>query len=250
MRYSVLTYIFGDYECVHEVKEKDMCAEYILVTDNPTLKSETWTVICDDSLKGLSVFDKCYAVRFHPFQYVNTDLCVRIDGSIEIRKSLMPLINEMERGNYDRCLMIHPDRNTMPDEYAVWVKVRNYPQERATRCLDFMARIGYDFNYKGLFQFGFEIVSNNEVNRQLNDITYQALRDLGTNGQIERVDQTIFSMLANLYFSTMLKVLPVSQLLITDGQMMQLYEHKSIRKNNSRPTIAPMMFGRLCEVWK
>ena len=39
MRYTVLTYIFNDYERVHEVKEKDPDADYVLVTDDPHLTS-------------------------------------------------------------------------------------------------------------------------------------------------------------------------------------------------------------------
>ncbi len=47
MRYTVLTYIFNGYEQVHEVGEKDFDADYVLVTDDPNLKSETWRVIYD-----------------------------------------------------------------------------------------------------------------------------------------------------------------------------------------------------------
>ena len=40
-RYTVITYIFGNYEKVHEVLEKDPEADYVLVTDNPNLHSDT-----------------------------------------------------------------------------------------------------------------------------------------------------------------------------------------------------------------
>lgn len=62
-RYSVLTFIFNDYEPVREIKEKSPDADFILVTDNPSLTSETWTVLYDPKLSGLSVFEKCYQVR-------------------------------------------------------------------------------------------------------------------------------------------------------------------------------------------
>ena len=44
MRYTVLTYIFNGYEQVHEIKEKDPDADYVLVTDNQRLTSSTCTV--------------------------------------------------------------------------------------------------------------------------------------------------------------------------------------------------------------
>ena len=41
VKYSVLTYIFDGYEIVQEIEQKDPEAEYILVTDDPNLKSDT-----------------------------------------------------------------------------------------------------------------------------------------------------------------------------------------------------------------
>ena len=49
-KYSVLCYIFNGYEQVREVQEKDPNAEYILVTDDPKLKSKTWKVVYDEKL--------------------------------------------------------------------------------------------------------------------------------------------------------------------------------------------------------
>lgn len=81
-RYTVLTYIFNGYEFVHEVGEKDPEADYVLVTDDPNLTSETWRVVYS-STPGYSPFAKCYDERFHPFRYADTPIVVRVDGSIE-----------------------------------------------------------------------------------------------------------------------------------------------------------------------
>ena len=127
MRYTVLTYIFDNYERVHEIAHKEDDVEYLLITDNPRLHSNTWTVCIDPTLDYLSTFDKCYRVRFHPFHYATTDTVVRIDGSIGIRGSLTPLVDAVIKGNYDRCLMIHPNRNNIEQEYDVWCRHRDYP---------------------------------------------------------------------------------------------------------------------------
>ena len=58
-RYTVLTYIINRYEVVHEILEKDPEAEYLLITDDASLTSDTWTVVYDPDLEGLSTFDKC-----------------------------------------------------------------------------------------------------------------------------------------------------------------------------------------------
>ena len=207
MRYTVLTYIFNGYERVHEVKEKDPDADYVLVTDNPHMTSETWRVIYDP-MPRYSAFAKCYTVRFHPFNYADTPIIVRIDGSIGINKSLKPIVDEFERGKFDRCLMIHPHRNTLPSEYDVWV---------------------------------------NRVNNEINDLTFGLLCLMGT-GSIERVDQTITSAVINRFFSG-LKVLPVSEDIITDGKLMQWYFHNSDKSIPQKTdNIEPILCGKPCKI--
>ena len=252
MRYTVLTYIFNGYEQVHEVGEKDPKADYVMVTDDPKLTSRTWRVVCDNSLSRLSPFDKCYQVRFHPFRYAATPIVVRVDGSFEVRKPLTRIVDEYERGDYDRCMMIHPERNTMPAEYDAWCKTRGYSIVQAAKCLTMMESMGYDLSYRGLFEAGFEVVSDTPINRDVNDLTFGLLTALGTDRKIERVDQTILSFVINRFFADSIRILPVPETIITDGNLMQWYQHNSKTKTipvNPR-TITPMMFNRECEVWK
>lgn len=249
MRYTVLTYIFGDYERVHEVKEKDPEADYVLVTDNLELESDTWRIVHDAGLRGLTVWEKCYAVRFHPFKYTTADIVVRIDGSIGINQSLKPIIDEFERGKYDRCLMIHPRRNTMPDEYHIWVHARGYSQQQAERCLNTMKMLGYDWNYKGLFQGCFEVVRRNRINELTNDTTFDLLRYLAGDGHIQRVNQTILSFVINHLFSDSMKVLPVSENIVY-GDMMTWYSHNSDQPQKQLHMIEPWMFNKPVEVWQ
>lgn len=244
-KYTVLTYIFGGYENVHEIQEKDKNAEYILVTDDPALTSDTWEVVYDGGLVGKPAFEQCYQVRFHPFKYAHTDTVVRVDGSIKILKSLKPLLDTFLQGGYDRCLMIHPKRNTMPAEYEEWVTTRGYPREQADRCLSFMERMGYDLNTKGLFQGCFEIVRKSKVNTELNNLTFDLLRYLGQDS-IERIDQTVFSFVVNHMYSDRLKVMPVPDDVVSDGRLMQWYHHKSNKKITViEDKIPPVMFGKI-----
>ena len=154
MKYSVLTYIIGDYECVHEIKEKDPEAEYILVTDNVNLTSDTWEVLVVDNPHPEDNFDLCYKIRFNPFDYVHTDIVVRIDGSMQVNQSLAPIIKKFEDEKYDIALLFHPTRSTLIEEYTAWVQQRGYNMEQANAVLNFLAAFeGYDVkNYKGLYQ--------------------------------------------------------------------------------------------------
>lgn len=242
MRYTVLTYIFNGYERVHEVRKKDPDADYVLVTDDPHLTSETWRVVCDP-MPRFSPFAKCYQVRFHPFRYADTPIIVRVDGSIGINKSLKPIVDKFERGKYDRCLMIHPHRNTLPSEYDMWVKTRNYPRQQADKCMRALQRMGYDLEQKGIYQGCFEVLRDNRTNTDINDLTFALLCLLGT-GSIERIDQTITSAIINRFYGNM-KVLPVSEDIITDGDLMTWYFHNSDKAIPQKMNlIAPIFAGK------
>ena len=208
-KYTVMTYIFGGYEFPHEVMEKDPDAEYLLITDDPNLKSATWDVICDPSLAGRNPIESNYDVRLHPFRYAHTDVVVRIDGSIELKKSLAPLLKAFNDGGYDRCLMIHPARNNFEQELECWITQRHYPEAQAQHCMAIMQHLGYDLGRKGLYQGCFEIVRFNRVNTIINTLTHGLLRYAATDGHIERVNQTWLSMVVNHLFDGQLKVMPV-----------------------------------------
>ena len=249
-KYTVMTYIFGGYEFPHEVMEKDPDAEYLLITDDPNLKSATWQVVYDPSLKGRNPIEANYDVRLHPFRYAHTDVVVRLDGSIELKKSLAPLLKAFNDGGYDRCLMIHPARNNFAQELECWITQRNYPQEVADRTLRMMKAWGYDVDgYQGMFQGCFEIVRNTEKNRDINRLTYQLMKYTGGEEVIDRLDQHIFSFVVNTLHQD-LKVLPVSENLITMGsKWAQWYIHKSMRPISNPGKIQPMMFNHPCECW-
>lgn len=245
MRYTVLTYIFNGYERVHEIGEKDPEADYILVTDNAQLHSNTWQVI-HDPMPRLSPFGKCYEVRFHPFRYAKTPIVVRVDGSIGIRQPLTPFVDEFERGRYDRCLMIHPHRNTIPDEYNVWCQTRGYSIVQAAKCMKAMERMGYKLNRRGLYQGCFEIQRDTEINHAVNDLTFCLLALMGGQGKIERIDQTVTSAVINRFFSDM-RILPVSEDIVTDGRYMQWYFHNSDKPIPQKAHyIAPVFAGKPC----
>ena len=225
MRYTVLTYIFNGYEQVHEIKEKDPDADYVLVTDDPQLKSDTWRIVCDQMLEGMTPIEKCYQVRFQPFGYADTDIVVRLDGSIGINQPLKPLIDEFERGSFDRCLMIHPYRDNMTDEYQAWIEIRGYSIRQASRCLKTMEHLGYDLNRKGLYQACFEIVRNNRVNRLINGMTLNLLNYAG-GAHAERINQTWLTFVVNHMFDNRLKIMPVTEDIL-HSEMMTWYQHNS-----------------------
>lgn len=226
-KYSVLTYNLGGYEIIHEIPKEAINPEieYIYVTDDHNIKSDTWTIVYVDDLTG-SVFDKCYQIRFFPFKYVNTDIVMRVDGSMSITNDVMWLFDSFEKFGYDAAVMIHPGRNTMVPEYAAWCNIRGYSPDQAMKCLNFLfGKLQYDVNnYKGLYQGNFTIQRNDNFNNAWNLETYDILKHLATEPDtIERIDQTIWSAILNINYQYK-NIMPISNL-ITNGQFFNWYVH-------------------------
>ena len=118
-KYTVLTYDFGGYEKVHEIKEKSPNAEYLYVTDNQDLQSDTWEIMYIDNPWPDDVFRLCYEVRFNPWNYVDTDIVVRVDGSIGIDRNLDELVQYFIDGDYDIGFPLHPLRDTMIHDHLM-----------------------------------------------------------------------------------------------------------------------------------
>lgn len=230
MKYSVLCYIINGYEDVKEIGEKDPDCEYILVTDNKDLRSETWKVVYDESLHDLpSIFDRCYSIRFNLFKYATTSTCIYIDANIQIHKSLKPMIDVFNAGQYDMCMMPHPLNCQFIQEYKNWINWRKYPVANAQKFMNLLQASHYDINYKSLFQGCFKIVRNNKTNSDFDNLSLAFLKYLGADGEIERLDQTVYSFVLNQWFSSK-KILPVSEQIVR-SEFMTWYWHKSNQKN-------------------
>ncbi len=232
MQYSILSFLFNDYEILREPVEVSPNCEYVLVTDNPHLVSSKWHIkYLPNALKDADGFTKSFYVRYHPFEFVSTPICCIIDGSVLIKKSIDKLISVFERRQSDTALMVHFSQINAYDEYPFWVQNRGYSPIQAAKSIAFMEALGYPKTYKGTFEAGFRICRNNTINHQLNNITYMSLQHIGRDElHIERVDQCIFSAIVNTKF-TQLNVLPVTRQIIQNPYMQYCY-HQSTRESS------------------
>lgn len=246
-KYSVLTYNIDGYEILHEIECITEGVEYVYVTDDKTITSSTWNVVYVDNEHPEDNFDLCYKIRFNPFDYVHSDIVIRIDGSMVVAGNLDKLVEIYNSKNYDIMLEIHPTRNTMYEEYVTWCKFRGYPIEQANKCLGYMEQMeGYDINgYKGLYQYNFMIQRRNKINMDLNAMTLSTIKYLAPEGkQIDRLDQTIGSFIVNKYFNKM-KVIPVSQKVCTSGVYFRWCSHGTDNSfNDNYNFITPYLFNQ------
>lgn len=251
-KYSVLTYNINGYEIIHEIPEHALNPQidYVYVTDNHDITSNTWRVVYVNDLEG-SVFDKCYQIRFFPFKYVNTDVVMRIDGSMPVTNDVMPLFEEFEKGGYDASVMIHPWRTSILDEYKIWCAVRNYPVQQAQKCVQFLVGdLCYNIeNYKGLYQGNFVIQRDDSFNNAWNLVTYDMLKHLATAPDtIERIDQTVWSVVLNMLYSYK-KIMPVDGSIL-NGKYFNWCYHNTNKAHKVDNIIESYMFNEKVDTIK
>lgn len=255
VKYSVLSYLIGDYECIREIEfdtAKNDNVEYILVTDRKDLKSKTWTVIYDPDLDNpnLTPFDRTFSIRYNLFKYVKNDICVRFDHSFQLVKPLDNLVEKFEEGNYDACLMIHSGRNNIIDEYCAWVDFRDFDSKRALYDIFIINQMwNYDFNTKGLYEQSFSI---NRRNKWTMDVDREMLNLLvfftDSKQHVTRLDQTIFSAYINSMHSDK-NYMFVDNYLLTQNFFNRYPHGEKIIKYKSEPSlIEPYFNGKKIEL--
>lgn len=232
IKYSILTYVIGDYEVLREVKydiKQTPYVEFICVTDNPELKSDTWKIIYDEDLDNdnMTCWDKVFNVRYNLFKYCTNDICLRIDGSLEIKQPLDELIDEFERGNYDGCLMIHSYRDLVINELLAWFYYKNYSSIETIGQINYMCNIlHYDFNKKGLIE---QTIAINRKSKLTDIIDNEMLKLLRvSNKHVTRLDQTMFTALITAKYHN--KNWLFIDNTIMNGKYLQKYEHGDLNK--------------------
>jgi len=229
-KYSILTYIFGNYEFVREPLEIDDDCEYILVTDNKKLTSKKWKIIyLSKDFIDYTPISKTFYVRYHPFEFVNTNYVLLLDGSMHIKKSLHKLFNDFQNNDYDCALGSYPLPIKNIDElYTYWIKYRNYNNIQASKNRAFYnaLHIGIPKIYH---ETGYMLFKKNTICLNFLNTVFLSINKISESyNNLDRLDQPILNgILYGIYNN--LKVLTLSRELI-QSDYIQYYLHNTNKK--------------------
>ena len=209
MKYSVYTFIFGkDYEKLREIAHPDPEAEYICITDNENLHSDTWQIICTDlgipdaEYTGTNTaIRRSYRARWTWYKYTHNDIVVIMDGSVTIANDLQPLIHRIS--TYDAMILTHLSRNTIAQEYKAWISLRNLDEKYMHIFADAVKPFDI-YTDKGLFATTTMIMNRNQQCIDLSNSVMQALKTISNDE--DRVDQIYLSYLLNTKFFNTLDI--------------------------------------------
>lgn len=203
MKYAVITFIFGkNKEILREPLFIDNDVEYICITDQKDLKSKNWKIIYDEILEAKCVRDKMVYVKYNPFKYTTAkNICV-IDGTLEIKNSLLTLFEQSK--NVDLLVKNHPERTNLFDELNIWIKTRNMPRT-ALRMFEVMAKHdSFNLKTKVLYESCVLVYSNTESIKDLCSTVIEYMKFLGKE-TLFLSNQCVLTFLLNTQYKNLKK---------------------------------------------
>lgn len=176
-RIVVYTCNFGGYEAVHPPLSMDPRVEYILFTDDPRIKSDSWTVIMINHDLG----DPRRASRLAkilPHKYLpEHDISIYLDSSMELVEIDIVEMAQSCMGCRDIALYKHPKRNCIYDEINfVQTTLRRVKESELAPFIQKLKTDGYP-SQNGLYENGFIFRRNVPAIRELNEMWWRLYSD-------------------------------------------------------------------------
>ena len=195
MKYAVVTYIFGKgKEILREPDVIDNDIEYICVTDQKDLKSNTWRIVYDNIEQAKCVRDKMVYVKYNPFKYTEAEYVCVIDGTLKIKSSLANLFKSCI--GHDMVIKMHPERTCIEQEIKAWQNWRGMPNISADKLKFVCKHDGVDIKKNFLIESCVIVYSKNSKKvRELCGTVVKYMNFLGEDVNLFLSNQLITTFL-------------------------------------------------------
>ena len=220
LKYTIISFCFGNYDILREPRKIDPNAEYIFISDKE-ITSARWKVVVDPKLMDKDPIYASYYVRHHPFEYATTDIAVVIDASIQLNDSLTDIISAFDKSKADYSILSSIYKSD-DHKLAHWKKVK---QKKPNRISDEDLESLYGFirkmnqeNWRGAIGQAFVIYRNTQAVRRFSKHVWRYLMALGHDGKPNRLDEIVIHKLLYQYEST-LKLFILSMQIIQSTYM-------------------------------
>lgn len=211
-KYTILSYNFNGYDKIREPLICSPNADYIYITDH-TINSKNWTTKIAQNLVNKNPIYSSYYVRYHPFDFIDTDIVVVVDSSIQIKDNLDDIVQDFIDSNYDLSVM---GTNYPNDESKInfWIEKRQFTNQENLNAISQFIKDQNQVNYKGAIGTAFSIYRKSAI-YFLYDV-WNKLIELGNYGVPNRLDEIVYHKLLK---DTQLKIFPLSIQLIQSSYM-------------------------------
>ena len=168
-------------------------SEYIYITDND-ISSKNWNVKIDEKLVNKNPIYSSYYVRYHPFEYTDSDIVIVVDSSIQIKDNLEPIIQDFIDNNSDISVM---NTNYKTDEQKIdfWIKTRQFNNIQNIESIKNFIKEQNQENYKGAIGTAFSIYKKSDKTIKFLEDVWNKLIELGKYGIPNRLDEIVYHKL-------------------------------------------------------
>lgn len=158
----VYTCITGDYDTIHEIENKESGVDYLLFTNNKTLKSNTWNIIYieDEHLDNQRLSRKIKMLG-DPIIDENYDVSLWMDASVVFKTSIKEFIKKYYNPKKAPFSSFrHHARNCIYEEATACIKSRKDTKENIEKHIKFLKKEKYPEN-NGLYEMTVFIKEHN-----------------------------------------------------------------------------------------
>lgn len=217
MTYSIIQAITNNYDQVYDCHDTTARDRLLFTDQKQSVKNWTQRIIpCNNKYP----WDDIFHIRWNPFEFVNSDYAIWVDGSIRITGSLKKYIDMMEYGQYDFATLQHPWRSNIFEEYAEWISIRNYPMTKAFCWMAFMEKTGWHPETPGLYQVNVCIFKNSPIVKEFAHHVW-AMLHLFDKDHAERLDQTVATYVLKHIYGNYINVMPLSDKMYLDDNALK-----------------------------
>ena len=219
---SIVTFNFNDYDAHHSHFYAPSIS-YVMVTDNTSRDDGDWTIKYPERIANLSPWEKSLYVRYHPFDFVESDIAIVIDGSMCIGENVTRLVNWFENSDYDVAIPLshHPE---CKERISRW-RNQGRISDAETRILNHYLKANQSFNFRGCLSGAVRLLRKTPDVIDWLNYTWNTLYTLGNDNTPIRLDEVVSTITLCEKFQQ-LNVAPLATS-IMDGEVFQYTDHKT-----------------------
>ena len=219
---TILTFNFNGYDTFHShFYTNDL--NYVLVTDDITHKMCSWNIQYPSIIHNMSDWEKTLYVRYHPFEFTDSDIVAVIDGSMVIGKYAKELIDTFKNSDYDIAIPLS-HQSHCSNRIIRWYSKGRITNDELNILLDYLKNNNAE-NYNGCLAGAIRIIRKNYRTIKWLDDTYKQLYKYSINGKPIRLDEIIATItLCKQHID--IKCMPLSTN-VMDGDVFQYTKHQT-----------------------
>lgn len=150
---GIISFNFSDYDIVHNHLLNDGY-NYIYITDNERVYNSQWNTVTINN-SASSPWENTIYVRYHPFEFTDSDIVIIFDGSMEIQAGLYNVIDKFIEDNHDICVSLS-HQSSLKRRIDNWYTTGRISIHEKDALLDYISKNGAT-NYHGCLSAAFRI---------------------------------------------------------------------------------------------